>query len=177
MLKTISLSIVTSAFTATVANALTYHWAFEADSGTSTGLVTGTISGLQIGDNDGTGLSVEVLSTPSGNVLGGGWIFGNSQTPFAFTVAPDLSVTAYNAYFYRGGGTQDSVLFGQGGGRVPEIYSLIDDGPALFTSHYSWTNPVEFTLDTATVPIPASLPLVLTGFSVLGALSLRRKTD
>ncbi|MEM9342831.1 MAG: hypothetical protein AAGA87_07280 [Pseudomonadota bacterium] len=179
MLKTITRALVALAIiaTANAAHALTYHWAFEADSGTSIGFVTGTISGLEIGDNDGPGLEIEVLSTPSGNLLGGGWSFANTQTATAFTVAPDKSVVAYNAFFSRGGGTQDSVLFGQGGARFPELYSLIDDGAALFTSHFTLDGPVEFTLidETAVVPVPASLPLALSGFITLCALSRRRK--
>ena len=82
------------------AGAISYNWSFVATGGTSFGEVTGTISGLQVGSNDGSGLSVEVLSSPSGNVLGGSWVFSDAKLGgAAFTIAADKSVTFADARF------------------------------------------------------------------------------
>ena len=85
---------------ATGANALTYAWSFNATGGTSLGPVTGTISGLSIGRNDGPGMIVNVLSSPSGNALGGGWTLRNTQMGGeAFTVDASRNVIFADAFF------------------------------------------------------------------------------
>lgn len=74
---------------ATPAHALTFNWSFVTDGGSTGGAgqtISGTISGLVEGDNDGTGLTITVDSTPTGELVGGGWNFGGSGGGPAFTV-------------------------------------------------------------------------------------------
>jgi len=155
------------------ASSLTYNWSFTADFGTSLGEVTGTISGLHVGSNDGTGLTIEVLSSPSRNVLGGGWTFDSTALPAgdAFFVESDLTVSFADALFFRDG-FNDKLFFGGYGGWVPQLFSSNEsDGAEDFSSHSTSTGKTIF----APIPLPAGLPLLLTGLAGFAGLRLRKK--
>jgi hypothetical protein len=157
-------------------SALTFNWSFDATGGTSTGIVTGTISGLVEGSNDGTGLTVTVLSSPSGNVLGGGWDFiGSSLGGDAFTVTGG-AVTFADAAFYRDSG-DDVVFFGDYGGYFPELFSTNEfDLGFDHTDHFTIGVQTQFSLAETAVPLPAALPMFASGLGVLGLLAWRRRS-
>ena len=114
--RVLAAAVAMLSYSATAGNALTYNWSYNATGGTSLGPVTGTISGLVEGSNPGPGLTVNVLSTPSGNVLGGGWSFTSTLNGGdAFTVTAG-AVTFADAKFDRDGGN-DRLFFG-GSGRI-----------------------------------------------------------
>lgn len=164
---------------ATHANALTYQWSFEADNvfSSSTGTVTGTISGLQIGSNDGSSVIVEVLSTPSGNLLGGGWVFDGTSggTGDAFTIATDGSVTFSNAVFERASDNAE-LYFGSGGmvgaRFAPELasFTVLDGG--VPTSHRTNGGTTQFV--PSVVPLPAAFPFLAGAVGFFGLLGWRR---
>jgi hypothetical protein len=84
------LAFAVSGFTTNPAHALLFNWSFTsaAPFDNPGEIISGAIDGLVEGSNDGTGLIIEVLSTPTGALLGGGWNFislGGSGD--AFTVA------------------------------------------------------------------------------------------
>ena len=160
------------------ANALTYQWSFYSEFGSSEGFVTGTISGLSVGDNSGTGLAITVLSTPSGLVLGDGWTLNETDTPdVAVEIDEDFMVTFALLFFERDGGTQRLSL-----NTNPDFISpnlLLADGvpdaggrSSLWFSEKSAT----FTLipePPATVPLPAGFPLLAAALAGLAGPRLR----
>ena len=83
------LAFTVSGLATNPAHALLFDWSFTSavPFDNPGGIISGTIDGLLEGDNDGTGLTIEVLSTPTGELLGGGWeFFDVTVTGVAFTV-------------------------------------------------------------------------------------------
>jgi hypothetical protein len=119
--------------------------------------VTGTISGLQIGDNDGTGLIIDVLTSPSGNVLGEGWtfdaIYGGVD---AFTIDAAKNVTFASAKYLRSGSDERLYFGGFPGGYFPQLSSRIQgDAPNSSTDHNNGSDPMTFSLVVSDVPLPS----------------------
>jgi hypothetical protein len=156
--------------TATPANALTFTWSFVTDSDSTGGAgqtISGTISGLVEGNNDGTGLTITVDSTPTGELTGGGWTFVQTRLGGpAFTVTGGVVTFADALYFSSTvvGGNNAGLLFGGFGGFDP---ALIDDND--FEPFWLGFTPNTFTpVSTPTVPEPGSVVALLG----LGALSI-----
>ena len=174
--RVLAAAVAMLAYSATAGNALTYNWSYTATGGTSTGPVTGTISGLVEGSNSGAGLTVNVLSTPSGNVLGGGWTFTSTNLGGdAFTVTAG-AVTFADARFDRDGGN-DRLFFGSGSPAfLPNLLSFNEaDNGNLPTEHNTTFGVTIFTPVPDQVPLPAALPLFATGLGALGLIAYRRR--
>ena len=151
-------------FNPIAANALSFNWSFVAgpfSSGQVGQTISGTISGLVEGSNPGTGLTVTVDSTPTGQLLGGGWSFiDTDKGGNAFTVTGG-TVTFADAYFERALGIQ-FVSFGGFGGYDAELGNSLGN-PDWFSSQ-----PTSFTpIAAATTPEPNSL-VALLGLGMLG---------
>ena len=148
--------------------ALTFDWQFTIEGFGHIGeTVAGTISGLVEGSNDGTGLTVVVTSTPTGQFEGGGWTFDQSYGGPAFAVTGG-AVTSADALFTIGGFYGVRLYFGGYGGYYPQ---LIDGS----TSPNWFTNSGQTTFTASAVPLPAALPLLASGLGGLGLLGWRRK--
>ena len=168
-------------FLANAASALTYNWSFDAVDGTSEGIVAGTISGLQIGSNDGSGLTIEILQSTNVDVpvLGGGWVFDDTSLGGdAFTIETDKSVSFADALFRRTSPVSlipnDELAFGGYGGYFPLLFSeFSNDGPVGFTVNVGFPGKTAFEL--STVPLPAGLPLFLSGFVGFAGLRMLRR--
>ena len=159
--------------TATPANALTFNWSFVTDAGSTGGAgqtVSGTIRGLVEGNNPGTGLTIAVDSTPTGELLGGGWDFdgtGVNSIGRAFTVTGG-TVTFADVVFRRG----DAILsFGGFGGVSPVLSDLSDFNPIFVSNFPNTFTPVS---TPTTVPEPGSA-LALLGLGALGVVGRKLK--
>jgi hypothetical protein len=156
--------------TATPAHALTFTWSFvTGDSSTGGGgqTISGTISGLVEGNNDGTGLTITVDSTPTGELTGGGWTFVEAFLGGpAFTVTGGV-VTFADAFYSSStvvGSNNAALFFGGFGGFVPELSDSNDFDPFWLSFSPNTFTPVS----TPTVPEPGSVVALLG----LGALSI-----
>lgn len=148
---------------------LAFEWSFEIGAGSTTGIggtVSGTIIGLQEGDNDGTGLTVTVDTSPVAALLGGGWTFMGSVSAPAFTVTGGAVVDA-DAYFKRG--DQDLFMGGYGVSWFPQLrYNMMaidlknEFGQTLFSA-------IPY------VPLPAGFPLALSALAALAVFGRRRR--
>ncbi len=157
----------------TQAMALTFNWSFVTDEFSTGGAgqtISGTISGLVEGSNDGTGVTVTVDSTPTGELLGGGWIFDRAQLEGdAFTVTGG-SVTFADALFQRNS-DGERLYFGGFGGWFPQLVDRNDFDPNWFNFDGGATT---FTpAEVATTPEPGTV-LALMGLG-LGVLASRGK--
>ncbi len=136
ILRNPSVSLVTLVMTLGIsapAMALSFNWSFEAGLGsipdTDIGqTITGTISGLVEGDNDGTGLTITVDSTPSGDLLGSGWTLDTAGSSDPAFVVTGGMVTFANAFYTRNSGT-NVLLFGLNGTFDPAL----SDGVTVWT--------------------------------------------
>ncbi|MEG3438086.1 PEP-CTERM sorting domain-containing protein [Pannus brasiliensis CCIBt3594] len=149
------------------ANALTFNWSFEIAPGSTGNIgetVSGTISGLVEGNNPGTGLTVTVDSTPTNELIGGGWSFLSSSIGGpAFTVTGGV-ITFADAAFTRNN-DNERVLFGGFGGYFPTLNDLFDSQPF-------WTTSLSNTFTPATTPTGTPEPGSVVALLGLGALSL-----
>ncbi len=104
----IALAVMASALllmAATPSKALTYSWSFvtTGDSDNPGETVSGLIWGLQEGFNNGSDVHASVTSTPTGELLGGGWEFVTTMPPFGMAFEVTGGVLTYaNAGFKRG---------------------------------------------------------------------------
>jgi hypothetical protein len=106
------------------AQALSYTWSFVTDSGSTGGAgntVSGTISGLNIGANNGNGLTISTSTTPNGQLENiTNWTFiQTSLGGNAFTVNSAGQVTLADAEYKDPSG--DKLFFGGYGGYIPGI--------------------------------------------------------
>jgi hypothetical protein len=172
--RVLAVVVAMLSYSATAGNALTYNWSYDATGGTSLGPVTGTISGLVEGSNDGTGLTINVLSTPSGNVLGGGWSFVSTLNGGdAFTVTAGAVVFA-DAQFNRDA-NNDRLLLGGYGGFLPQLISFNEpDNGNDFTEHNTTFGTTTFT-PASEIPLPMTLPMFASGLGALGLFAWRRR--
>jgi hypothetical protein len=142
---------------ATPAHALTFNWSFVTEAGSTGGegqTISGTISGLVEGNNPGAGLTVTVDSTPTGELVGGGWNFGGNGGGLAFTVTGGAVTFARAIYLSSTvvGSNSVRLFFGEFGGFIPQLVDLNGSNPNWFTS-----SPTTFTpVSTPTVPEPGS---------------------
>lgn len=141
---------------ASSASALSFKWSFVPDVGGPTGpnpyVVEGTIEGLQEGSNDGTGLTVTVTSTPTGQLTSGYWIFQSTNNGGdAFTVSSG-AVTFADAFFYNG---FEVLFFGGFGGYLPQLLN--------FGSGSSWETFTSATTFTPQAAQPVPEPVTILG--------------
>ncbi|MEG3438088.1 PEP-CTERM sorting domain-containing protein [Pannus brasiliensis CCIBt3594] len=142
------------------ANALKFNWSFVIDGGLSSGgggqTISGTIDGLQEGDNPGDTLIVTVLSTPTGELTGSGWTFSGGA---GFFVTGE-TIALFDAVYTRNGGTE-TLNFGNDGGNVSP--SLADSVNGI-----AWNSSGVTTFtDPAALPEPGSV-VALLGLGALG---------
>ncbi|NJK36194.1 MAG: hypothetical protein HC919_15345 [Oscillatoriales cyanobacterium SM2_2_1] len=117
--------------------ALSFDWSFTTDAasqGPPAGagqIIRGTIDGLVEGNNNGTGVTVVVTSTPTGALTGGGWSFFDSPSGTAFRVTAG-NVTFADAAFSR---SFEVVFFGgfPGGGTSPQLLDFLTTIPIGLT--------------------------------------------
>jgi hypothetical protein len=160
-------------FNPTAANALSFTWSFIAGTGSSGQAgqtISGKISGLVEGSNDGSGLTVTVDSTPTGDLLGGGWTFQDTGLgalpPLAFTVSGG-SITFADAFFYRAGGNE-ALFFGGFGGYNPQLVDFVDSDPNWISEDPNLANSF------ALIPEPSSV-VALLGLGMLGLAASKLK--
>jgi hypothetical protein len=174
----VSLAFAVSGFTTNSAHALLFNWSFtsSADFDDPGGIVSGTIDGLVEGSNDGSGLTIEVVSTPTGELLGGGWIFDSvSGKGDAFTVTGGQ--VAFASVLYTRGGT-DSLFFGsdpQGPGQTffPQLTGNLTNDPDWGDFNGSSVfSPVSDQSPPIGIAEPATLALY--GIGLLGLGYIRR---
>ncbi len=112
---------------ATSSNALTFNWSFfsAGDADNFGGEVKGWISGLHEGTNDGSGVTVAVTGTPTGDLIRSDWEFygiTNPSTHPAFTVTGGVLTQANAAFFTPGTDPLTGLdLIG------PELYFSLND--------------------------------------------------
>ena len=162
MLKTFLTASVISLGTvlAVPVHALSYTWSFTptfGPMGVNPYVVSGTIDGLQIGSNDGTGIIAIVTNTPTGDLEGTTFdIFDSAGSGGdAFTVDGSGNVTLADAR-YRSA-SNDFLFFGDGdfGGFVPQLSN--------------WLTISSSTSFTPITPVPFEFSPAL-GVGVLGSL-------
>ncbi|MGB5770186.1 MAG: hypothetical protein WBM32_09990 [Crocosphaera sp.] len=142
--------------------ALTFKWSFT-DFSNSNNIIQGTISGLTEGSNDGTNLTITVDSTPTGEILGDGWILSSTAPGFdAFTVT-NGEVTFANAFYERNEFNETLVFGGFSGPQFPFITQLSNS-----ELNPIWTSlePVNFVKSSQTIPEPSNI-LAILGLNVL----------
>ncbi|MDX1977636.1 MAG: hypothetical protein SFT94_08175, partial [Pseudanabaenaceae cyanobacterium bins.68] len=129
-------------------------------------VVRGTIDGLQIGSNSGTGITATVTNTPTGELEGTVFnIFVNALNGGdAFTVDAGGNVTFADA-FYRSSGS-DSLFFGGFGGYIPQL--------AGSSGNPDWITFSGQTTFTPATPVPFEFNPVL-GLGVLGGAFVIKK--
>ena len=161
-------------FSTNSAHALLFNWSFttEANSDDPGEMVSGTIDGLVEGVNAGDGLIVEVTSTPTGELIGGGWTF-NFPPPPAFIVTGGL-VTFAEAEYIRG---TDHLFFSTdplNNPVFPQLIDKLDNSPNWFTGD----EPVVFTpVATQPVAVTEPGPIALFGLGLAGLGYLRRRRN
>jgi hypothetical protein len=163
--------------TAPPAHALKFNWSFdvtESNDGSGpalgTGSVTGTIDGLVEGDNDGSAVTIQVISSPGGNLLGGGWnlqSFGPGVVAQkGFNVSGGV-VTLASAGFERNG-YNEQLFFGDSlaGNFFPELGRA-----SPYQDYRNVGGAVVYTRIDDPVSTPGPLPL----FGVAAAFGFSRK--
>ncbi len=105
----IALAVVASALlliAATPSKALTFSWSFvtDGDSDDPGETISGLIWGLHEGPNFGSGVHASVTSTPTGDLVGGGWDFYETTPPLGIAFVVTGGVLTYaNAGFILNG--------------------------------------------------------------------------
>ena len=170
----IALLTVATATMAGPVSAFTYAWSFTPGQGSVPGPyapVTGTITGLHEGDNDGWNVTATVTSNPF-PVLNGGYVFAYSQSTVPFIVQNNLLTFARGA-FVRDDESGAELYFAlDGRGLVQNwlteeaVYSLKSGNGA------SPTGDMKFVL--TSVPEPATWFLMIAGFGMTGFTMRRR---
>jgi hypothetical protein len=115
--------------------------------------ISGTIDGLVEGSNDGTGLTVTVTSTPTGQLLGGGFNFFNTYIGGnAFTVTGGNVTFADASFIDNSFVTSKSLSLGGYGGYGSLLQSIPSYNPQWYGGQTTFT-PISST----PVPEPVTI--------------------
>ncbi|MBD2442640.1 hypothetical protein H6G25_05365 [Dolichospermum sp. FACHB-1091] len=160
---------------ATPAHAISFNFSFQDTDGGTNGFVTGTLIGLEEGDNPGSGITATVTSSPGGEGVGSGYSFSSTNgSGLAFTVI-NGNITFANAGFINpiNPPFAYALLLGTTGNKGSN--NLLTD-LATFAYADSANSTIQFTAATPT-PVPFE-PNPAVGGAILGfcfgAAKLRR---
>jgi hypothetical protein len=135
---------------ATPAHAISFNFSFQDTDGGTNGFVTGTLIGLEEGDNPGSGITATVTSSPGGKGLGSGYSFVSSwSSNRAFTVTSGNITFAY-ALFVN---SADNTYLSLGTPGNNGFYSQLGDTDSTFRYLNSSNSTIQFTAATPT-PVP-----------------------
>ncbi len=184
------LAVTVSGLATNPAHALLFDWSFTsaAPFDNPGEIISGTIDGLVEGDNVEPGLTnltIEVVSTPTGDLLGGGWFFisvEGGSVGFTVTGGQITFASAHYGIFNVADLFFGTDPLGPGQTNFPQLVAGLAgppnwgniDGSNVFTPVVDQVPPTDDTEPATDVTEPATLALFGAGLVGLGFIRRRR---